>query len=406
MYVFGTIEFDQPGLASTSVDPELRVIGAKGLIVDAGLCTKMCSVLDDAGNLYVSKQGPFEQVSGVRASRIAQGVISLLLLDKKTKDVSVFSGSGQATKVEGILSFFLSCFYPLPLFSGLGPCSDIYCGHRTFFAVGLQKVDVTNRDCLGKLRGPCSQCQKCPRFAGMMGLSVNQQVSKMLICLRCSCDASFHAAVEEVKVLSEKSRENLFAVSRKPRVEFVDENVALDVAMPLEVCEAMIAKTQNTIVSIRVPNASKMRVFAVSDIHTDFKGNMKWLEELVQWAKKEDFRNDVLIVAGDISHDMGIIETTLTLCCQAFGHVFHVCGNHELWVAPTTSTCKHGMHKLNEIQMLCQKLGVHCSPVVFTSNDATVKPLIISPLVGMCFFGICFLKKEKKVDLVRATVCW
>lgn len=99
--MFGTIEFDNPTIAGKAVDPELRLVGAKGMIVDAGLCSKMCSVLDDGGTIYVSRQGRFEALPGVVASQIAQGVVSLLLLEKKTKEVKVYSGSGQPTKVEG-----------------------------------------------------------------------------------------------------------------------------------------------------------------------------------------------------------------------------------------------------------------------------------------------------------------
>lgn len=111
------------------------------------------------------------------------------------------------------------------------------------------------------------------------------------------------------------------------------------------------------------------------------------------------FRNDAIIVAGDISHDMGIIETTLTLMKEAFGFVFHVCGNHECWVAPRTDTvhvralcdararfaqrvltraahvAQHAYHKMLEIQQLCVKIGVYTHAVVFDEEVAVVPML-------------------------------
>lgn len=132
---------------------------------------------------------------------------------------------------------------------------------------------------------------------------------------------------------------------------------------------------------VKVDSVSKMRVFAVSDIHTDFRGNMKWLEELVSWGGNE-FRNDVIIIAGDISHDLGIIETTFTLFQQCFGYVFHVCGNHELWVAPLTETVRDGYEKCNEILEICEKLGVFSHAVVFEDRNKGCDPLIVVPLLS------------------------
>ena len=107
---------------------------------------------------------------------------------------------------------------------------------------------------------------------------------------------------------------------------------------------------------------------------------MIWLEEFVKWADGR-YREDIIIVAGDISHDFGIIETTFTLLQQAFGYVFHICGNHELWVAPQTDTIRDGYDKLYEIQKMCIKLGVHCYPVSFEDKKGG-KPLIVFPILS------------------------
>lgn len=69
------------------------------------------------------------------------------------------------------------------------------------------------------------------------------------------------------------------------------------------------------------------RVYAVSDIHTDYPENLTW-------AKRQlhiDHRQDVLIVAGDVSHDLGLFQQTLSLLRDAYSQVFFTFGNHELW---------------------------------------------------------------------------
>jgi hypothetical protein len=70
-----------------------------------------------------------------------------------------------------------------------------------------------------------------------------------------------------------------------------------------------------------------MRVWAVSDIHTDYAQNLSWVQELADSAGG-DCREDVLLVAGDVSDSIDTLEKTLSLLSGAFGHVFFVPGNH------------------------------------------------------------------------------
>lgn len=44
------------------------------------------------------------------------------------------------------------------------------------------------------------------------------------------------------------------------------------------------------------------------------------------------YKDDVLILAGDISDDQAVLRSTFQLAVQKFGHVFFVPGNHDLWV--------------------------------------------------------------------------
>jgi len=50
-----------------------------------------------------------------------------------------------------------------------------------------------------------------------------------------------------------------------------------------------------------------MRIFAISDVHTDFPENVQLLEGL----STTEYRDDALILAGDVSHDLTVVRRTL-----------------------------------------------------------------------------------------------
>lgn len=74
-----------------------------------------------------------------------------------------------------------------------------------------------------------------------------------------------------------------------------------------------------------------MRVLAVSDIHTDYKANMAWVEGHCEGRQAQAQQNDdVLIVAGDVSDDLDTFRRTFELFTRVYSHVFFTMGNHEL----------------------------------------------------------------------------
>src|SRR5689334_22122799 len=109
-----------------------------------------------------------------------------------------------------------------------------------------------------------------------------------------------------------------------------------------------------------------MRLFATSDLHTDYKDNFRWLAEI----SGSDYRDDALIVAGDISDRLEIIRETLQLLRSKFRHLLFTPGNHELWVR---SAEYDSIEKLQRVLELCAELGVSTSPVRFA--DFWVVPL-------------------------------
>jgi Icc-related predicted phosphoesterase len=70
-----------------------------------------------------------------------------------------------------------------------------------------------------------------------------------------------------------------------------------------------------------------VRVFALSDVHCDYQANFEWVRNL----SAQDFRDDILILAGDISDSMHIIARSLEEFVRRFHRVLFVPGNHEMW---------------------------------------------------------------------------
>lgn len=96
-----------------------------------------------------------------------------------------------------------------------------------------------------------------------------------------------------------------------------------------------------------------MRVFAISDLHADYPENRRWLDHL----SRQDFQQDVLIVAGDISDELGLLEEVLGHFNRLFDAVLFVPGNHELWVRDGAGDCS--LKKLELVNERCRSVGVH-----------------------------------------------
>lgn len=122
------------------------------------------------------------------------------------------------------------------------------------------------------------------------------------------------------------------------------------------------------------------RVYAISDVHTDVSANLEWLQRYAA-ASKETHLNDLIVVAGDISDSIGVIQDTLTLLQSTFGAgVAFVPGNHDLWC--NSASDENSIDKLNEIRTLCIKMGVHIEPFVVVTDKVATDPLLVVPLLS------------------------
>ena len=136
--------------------------------------------------------------------------------------------------------------------------------------------------------------------------------------------------------------------------------------------------------SVEAPDANvprPARVFACSDIHTDFPENLEWVRSL----SDVDFRGDAVILGGDVSDDLEVLETTLRLFARKFAHAFFVCGNHDLWTRSRGGEHRHAdsMEKLDEVLRVCEACGVRTSPTLLNRDaGADGGAVWVAPVLG------------------------
>ncbi|WIA44136.1 hypothetical protein OEZ86_010476 [Tetradesmus obliquus] len=124
--------------------------------------------------------------------------------------------------------------------------------------------------------------------------------------------------------------------------------------------------------------AGTLELYAVSDLHTDYAANLEWVQQLDMTTRGNSSSSSstsstsrVLIVAGDVSDDIGILRATLEALTAKFTAVAFVPGNHELWVKGATehaASLRNGgatdsIAKLHAVLQLCEDLGVITQPM-------------------------------------------
>jgi predicted phosphodiesterase len=112
-----------------------------------------------------------------------------------------------------------------------------------------------------------------------------------------------------------------------------------------------------------------MRVFALSDIHIDYDVNAKWIANL----SIAEYQNDVLILAGDVSHVRQRLEWCLSTLTKCFKKVLFVPGNHELWVIREDSE-KNSLQKFDDVCEVVESSGA--SMQAFREQGVSIIPLL------------------------------
>jgi len=98
-----------------------------------------------------------------------------------------------------------------------------------------------------------------------------------------------------------------------------------------------------------------MRIYAVSDLHADFRENRRLLERI----SAGEHRGDALIVAGDVADALPLVTDVLGGLRERFAELFFVPGNHELWVRGEP---RDSVEKFHAVLAACAGVGVRTAP--------------------------------------------
>lgn len=90
-----------------------------------------------------------------------------------------------------------------------------------------------------------------------------------------------------------------------------------------------------------------MRVYAISDVHVDYEENLNWVLGL----SRHEYQTDILILAGDVTDDITLLDRVFHSLNEKFSKVLFVPGNHELWVQNDEHGCS--LQKFEAIERLC-----------------------------------------------------
>jgi len=119
------------------------------------------------------------------------------------------------------------------------------------------------------------------------------------------------------------------------------------------------------------------RIFAISDVHIDHGSSvLKWAEDI----SATEFKNDILLVAGDLGDTFNAIKRGLMLFKRKFRRVFYVPGNHDMWIRPNTDDStkkkfKDSITKLLAMLDMCESIGCEMMPAE-VMQDVYVVPLL------------------------------
>ena len=111
-----------------------------------------------------------------------------------------------------------------------------------------------------------------------------------------------------------------------------------------------------------------MRVFAISDLHVDFRENLQWVNGLSDC----EYCDDVLLIAGDVSHRLDRVVSVFETLNEKFAHLFFVPGNHDLWVRK--EDVSDSIEKFHRLMDVCDEFNVITKPR--RMGDVCIVPLL------------------------------
>lgn len=107
-------------------------------------------------------------------------------------------------------------------------------------------------------------------------------------------------------------------------------------------------------------NRLGVRVYVLSDLHTDYPANMAWVQRL----STTTYKRDILIVAGDVAEKFENFVLTMFFLKERFRYVFFVPGNHDVWCRSKQEPYVDSVEKLDALMQACSDLGVATEPKI------------------------------------------
>ncbi|NOX87607.1 MAG: metallophosphoesterase [Calditrichaeota bacterium] len=115
-----------------------------------------------------------------------------------------------------------------------------------------------------------------------------------------------------------------------------------------------------------------MRIWIISDIHVDYRENRRWIEEI----SGVDYKDDILILAGDVSHNCDLLRQSLVKLREKFYRLFFVPGNHDLWVRDRFY--RDSLEKFKAIIRFCNEADIDVQPESF--DYSSKERILLVPL--------------------------
>ena len=136
----------------------------------------------------------------------------------------------------------------------------------------------------------------------------------------------------------------------------------------------LLSKSAGTCIS-----AARARVYAISDLHADYKPNMDWIKKLPSRKIRPEASRQagdsgdvsVLLLAGDVASDLTTLEEGFMCLKTKYDHVVFVPGNHELWCQRGDGDkARDSMVKLQDVMAVCARCHVHTKPLIIQHAGA------------------------------------
>lgn len=120
-----------------------------------------------------------------------------------------------------------------------------------------------------------------------------------------------------------------------------------------------------------------MSIYAISDLHVANKVNQNALLEL------PDYKNDWVILAGDIGETETHLEFVISVLAQKFEKIIWTPGNHDLWTFPLNRYSLRGEEKYNKLVSICHEYGVFTPEDEYLNYTYDGKHYCLAPIMTL-----------------------